>query len=126
MRVLVLAALLLSASALSAQTVKETYCEVVAHGVGLSGKAKVRVDFGQPTSFWAGVEKMRDKVTGRVKKFNSTIDALNYMGAEGWKIVNSYSVTDDGYVIYHYLFRKEVPASEIRDVAPEDYTPEKV
>lgn len=52
--------------------------------------------------------RMRDEETGKVKNFNSVIDALNYMSEQGWKFVNAYSITHSNQIVYHYLLKREV------------------
>ena len=44
---------------------------------------------------------------GKVKKFNTVIDALNYMGNNGWQLVNAFPVsTGTNSFVYNYVFRK--------------------
>ena len=87
-----------------------TYCELLGMQ-NLLGKTIVSVDFGQ-TSF------MRDNrlvdENGEVLKFNSMIDAMNYMGALGWDFEQAYVVTigtgNSRQNVYHWLLSK--PYSE--------------
>ena len=44
---------------------------------------------------------------GNIRKFNTIIDALNFMGKQGWIFINTYPVESGGMVIYHYAFKKE-------------------
>ncbi|MES2649243.1 MAG: hypothetical protein V4717_20360 [Bacteroidota bacterium] len=45
---------------------------------------------------------------GRFKKFNSVIDAVNFLGKEGWKLVNAFPISNGtGPMVYHYVFKKE-------------------
>lgn len=83
-----------------------TYCELLGMQ-NLLGKIIVSVDFGQ-TSF------MRDNrlvdENGEVLKFNSMIDAMNYMGALGWDFEQAYVVTigtgNSRQNVYHWLLSK--------------------
>ncbi len=43
-----------------------------------------------------------------LKKYNSVIDALNYMGSEGWKEISSYSSSQNSYIVKHYILKKEI------------------
>jgi hypothetical protein len=50
---------------------------------------------------------------GKLKKFNSVIDALNYLGKMGWKLVNAYPVYNGSSSnIYHYVFKKDFTKTE--------------
>jgi hypothetical protein len=84
----------------------EQYCEVVATGRRLSSKITIDIDYGQEKILWKD-NRVKDE-EGKVEKFNSVIDALNYLGKLGWKLVNAFPVyNDNGPKIYHYVFKKE-------------------
>jgi hypothetical protein len=51
---------------------------------------------------------------GRLKKFNTIIDALNYMGREGWIFINAYPVRMTETEIYHFAFKKQFAKSELQ------------
>ena len=89
----------------------EQYCEVVATGRLLSNKVTIDIDYGEERSLWKD-HRIRDD-EGKLKKFNSVIDAINYLGKDGWKLVNAFPVsTGSGPMVYHYVFKKEFPKSE--------------
>ena len=100
----------LSASfALSAQTDTskiEQYCQVIATPRFLSNKVTIDIDFGEQKSFWRD-ERLKT-YDGKLKKFNTIIDALNFMGKEGWSFINAYPVRSGSEEIYHFAFRKLV------------------
>ncbi|MEP7233632.1 MAG: hypothetical protein ABI691_25450 [Ginsengibacter sp.] len=87
----------------------EQYCELVAQYRLLSRKVNIDVDYGDERKFFKDY-RLKDE-TGKLKKFNSVVDALNYMGQQGWKLVNAFLVSEgSGTTIsnaYHYVFRKE-------------------
>lgn len=87
-----------------------TYCELVG-AQNLLGKTIVSVDFGQVSLF--SDNRMVDE-NGDVLKFNSMIDAMNYMGALGWEFEQAYVVTHNygksSSNVYHWLLSK--PYSE--------------
>ncbi|MBL7732913.1 MAG: hypothetical protein JNM88_17200, partial [Chitinophagaceae bacterium] len=56
----------------------EQYCEIVATAKMLSNKVTIEVDYGEERSFWKN-NRLKDE-DGKIKKFNTVIDALNYMG----------------------------------------------
>lgn len=87
-----------------------TYCELVGMQT-LLGKTSVSVDFGQGSFFKDN--RLVDE-NGDVIKFNSMIDAMNYMGALGWDFEQAYVVTvgtgNSRQNVYHWLLSK--PYSE--------------
>ena len=80
------------------------YCEMVGSGLF---KLRISVDYGD-RSMWQGRTVITDE-NGNVEKFNSMIDALNYMNTKGCEFVNAYAIgnAQNGYV-YHYLLKKEI------------------
>lgn len=35
------------------------------------------------------------------------VDALNYMGNQGWEFVQAYTITMGNQNVYHYLLKRE-------------------
>jgi hypothetical protein len=104
-------------SNLSAQTVNDIplkdidveYIQVIGTSKLLSTKAVVQIDFGQSTKLFnrATDTRIRDE-NGNFVEFNSVIDALNFMSANGYDFVDAYStVINQQNTIYHYLLRKQ-------------------
>lgn len=56
----------------------EQYCQIIATPRLLSNKVTIDIDFGEEKSFWRDNRLKTDG--GKLKKFNTVIDALNYMG----------------------------------------------
>ena len=106
---------LLASNGLYAQKL-EKYCEVVATGRLFSKKVTIEVDFGEERSFFKDT-RLRDD-DGAVVRFNSLVDALNYMGTQNWHLVNAFPLSTGGAggKVLHFYFRKEYDASEL---APE-------
>ena len=82
------------------------YCEIVGESNLLQTKVRVAVDFGKEINYWT---QYRDKFlvdeNGKRIKFNSMIDALNYMAKLGWKFEQAYVVSTQNQLVYHYLLR---------------------
>ena len=92
----------------------EQYCELVAQGRLLSSKVTIDVNFGEERKFFSGDTRVKDEVTGRVKKFNSLVDALNYMGSQGWSMVNAFPISvGSGPQVYHFYFKKSFSREEV-------------
>jgi hypothetical protein len=92
-------------------TTVEQYARMEATGRLFSAKVTIDIDFGEERSLWSD-NRLRDAETGKLKKFNSVTDALNYMGSQGWTLVNAFPVnanTPNSTPVYHYYFRKRFP-----------------
>ncbi len=98
----------LGAMAQADTTLVEQYARIEATPRLLSNKVVIDIDFGESRKFWDDT-RLRDEETGKLKKFNSTIDALNYMGSQGWTLVNAFPInanTPNSTPVYHYYFKK--------------------
>jgi len=73
-------------------TKKYVYCEILGTGSLFSTKVKIDIDYGQEVGFWNQDRRLKDE-NGKSVKFNSMVDALNYMGTLGWEFVQAYVVT---------------------------------
>ena len=92
-------------------TMVEQYCEVVATGRLLSNKVTIDVDYGEQRSIWKD-HRLKDD-GGRLQKFNSVIDAINFLGKQGWSLVNAFPVaTTNSPMVYHYVFKKQFLKSD--------------
>jgi hypothetical protein len=90
----------------------EQYCQVIATPRLLSNVVTIDVDFGAEKSFWR--DTRLKTCEGRLKKFNTVIDALNYMGREGWVFINAYPVRIGETEIYHFAFKKKFCKSDFQ------------
>ena len=105
--------LLLSFSSFAQDTTKvEQYCRLVAINKLLSTKVNIDVDFGQERKFFTDT-RLRDEETGKLKKFNTVTDALNYLGSQGWMLVNAYPVTEGSTNVYYFYFKKLFRKEEV-------------
>lgn len=112
MKIFLSALLLVISFNLEAQEIKdssivEEYCILRIGGVPFSTKVSAIIDFGQErVSF--GQDRLLDKETGKIKRFNSRTDALNYLGRQGWKLVTAVPVIADKTSDAEYVFKKEI------------------
>ena len=83
----------------------EQYCQVIATPRLLSNKVTIDIDFGEEKNFWR--DNRVKEYDGRLKKFNTVIDALNFMGKDGWIFINAYPVHIGNTEIYHFAFKKQ-------------------
>ena len=91
----------------------EQYCQIIATPRLFSNKVTIDIDFGEHKSIW--VDSRLRTFDGRLKKFNTIIDALNFMGKEGWIFINAYPVRIGTTEVYHYGFRKQFLKSDIQE-----------
>jgi hypothetical protein len=90
----------------------EQYCQIIATPRLLSNKVTIDIDFGDEKSFWR--DNRLKTNGGKLKKFNTIIDAMNYMGGEGWIFINAYPVRIGETEIYHFAFKKQFSKLELR------------
>ena len=87
---------------------------MIATGKLLSNKVTIDINYGEARSFWKDYRVKTEE--GKLKKFNSVIDAINYLGKDGWKLVNAFPVSaGNGPMVYHYIFKKDFPISETNE-----------
>lgn len=81
--------------------------------LGIGNKISVQIDFGEEKNFWGndGRDILVDD-NGKDIKFNSMVDALNFMGARGWEFENAYAITEANQLVYHWLISKKIKAGE--------------
>lgn len=99
------------ANAQSDTTKVEQYCKLTATPRLLSTKVTIDVDFGESRKLFQDT-RMRDEA-GKLAKFNGVVDALNYLGAQGWTIVNAFPVLVNNTTVYHYYFKRLVSKAEL-------------
>lgn len=105
-KLLLFAFIILSPLLVNAQQ-KYVYCEIVGTGKLLSTKVTIEVDFGQATKLWSN-NRLVDE-NGKAIKFNSMVDAMNWMGNDGWEFVQAYAISaGGGQNVYHWLLKKEI------------------
>lgn len=87
-----------SPEAASRPSQTEQYAMVVASGKLLSlTKWKVEVDFGQELKIGIKNKDLLRDDNGKTIVFNSPIDALNYLNAQGWTVISA-TTSDNRFV----------------------------
>ena len=87
--------------------IKSDYIRIVAHQASFGTKVNISIDFGQyKLPIKARDTQVKDK-EGKFMKFNSSIDALNFMADYGYELQHVYTlVVDDCPSVYYLLQRK--------------------
>ena len=91
----------------------EQYCQLIATQKILSNKVSIDIDFGEEKSFWRDTRLKTDD--GKIKKFNTIIDAMNYMGKYGWIFISAYPVHTGDTERFHFAFKKQVAKADIQN-----------
>lgn len=110
------------------QDTKEVYCLVVGYEKFLSNKVTITIDYGQYVGFFENSRSSMKIVDedGNKIKFNSIVDACNYLASMGWSFVSAYPMVDGKQgTCYHYLFKKVIGADESIDFNTKKNTPKK-
>lgn len=82
------------------------YCQLLGYGSFFGTKVTVDIDYGQAAKFFDN-KRIKDE-TGKIVKFNSMVDAMNYMGTDGWEFVQAYVITKAQQNVYHWLLKKRI------------------
>ena len=114
---LVLTLICLSFYSLAQENPKFIYCEIIGIGKLYSTKVTIRVDFGQRMKLF-GNNRMKDG-QGKPLVFNSMIDALNFMGKQGWEFAQAYTVAISNENVCHYLMKK--PFTELDEETKKEF-----
>ena len=85
----------------------EIFCDLISIRKFLGTKEDISINYGNRDSLWTS-DKMFTLLASDLKKYSSVIDALNYMGSEGWKEISSYSTSHNSYIVKHYVLKKEI------------------
>lgn len=84
------------------------YVQIIGTGRALSTKVNVEIDFGQETksiSFKNGTSIKDEK--GHNVKFNSMMDALNFMSANGYAFQFAYTSSNEKDSSVYYILKKK-------------------
>ena len=83
------------------------YVQIVGYSKLMSTKLNISIDFGQATNIWTkGVKTVVKDENGKMMKFNSMIDALNFMNDNGYKFETAYAFAIGNQNVYHFLLKK--------------------
>jgi hypothetical protein len=86
------------------------YLQILGTSKMLSTKLTITIDIGQRTKLLSAntdaILLKDEKGEGII--FNSMIDALNFMSANGYEFVASNIITIGSQNVYHYLLRKRI------------------
>lgn len=87
---------------------KYVYCEIQTYLKGIGGKQGALIDFGSKSELQN--DKTYKDESGQPLKFDSAIDALNFMANNGWELVQAYVFT---FPACRYVLKKRIV--EVKD-----------
>ena len=88
-------------------SVKFIYCELTNAEKSVGTMTTVEADFGQAKGGFHD-SRLKDQQTGKVITFNSIVDALNYMGNQGWELVDTYQEKVENRIVHHWILKKRI------------------
>lgn len=83
------------------------YIQIVGTSKFMSNKVMINIDFGQENKFWSNKETIVKEEDGKPVVFNSMIDALNFMSANGYDFETAYALTLSNANVYHFLLKRK-------------------
>ena len=83
---------------------RPVYCDMMAYNFWGIGKVRIILDMGDRKA-GQSFETIWDD-NGKQKKFNTMMEALNYMGERGWRVVDTYFISEMKQSVLHYLLEK--------------------
>lgn len=83
--------------------------QLLALGNLFSKKVTIIIDYGQFIKFGSNKGSVVTDTRGNLKKFNSSMAAINYMENNGWELidVNSVPNPNSNAVVYYFFRRKK-------------------
>lgn len=95
---------------------RKYFCEIKGVENEFAAGLKIVFDFGNSLvySIWGGLKSKQKLVddAGKEIKFNSMVDAANYMAGKGWQFQQAYSSVYSGKLVQHWIFFKEADSPE--------------
>lgn len=93
------------------------YAEIIGKIKYINNKLTVSVDFGQNSKLFEAIH-LRDN-SGKEISFDSMIDAMNIMDAQGWELVQTYVAPEPSRSEYHWLLKlslKSLTPAQLKEV----------
>lgn len=84
------------------------YSELVGYSNLLGTKVTVEIDMGKSKGILGLNTSFLVDEKGKPIKFNSMVDAMNYMGDKGWEFCQAYVVNSSNGGVYHWLLKQTI------------------
>lgn len=83
------------------------YVQIVGTAKLMSTKVNIGIHFGQHDKIFKSKDTQVKDENGKIMIFNSMIDALNFMGKNGYEFLQAYAFSVGNQNVYHYLLRRK-------------------
>lgn len=83
----------------------EEYCQLMARPK-LNGRYVISIDYGQQQKLIS--ENLLRDAAGRALEFKSPIDALNWLNGQGWELMSTFVLVEDGDGVAYYVLRRRL------------------
>jgi hypothetical protein len=84
------------------------YVQIMGTPVLLKNKLRILIDFGQYSKSLSTKEQVIIDSDGKRMQFNSMIEALNFMNANGYEFLQAYGVSiNNNETEHYYLLRRK-------------------
>jgi hypothetical protein len=110
-KLLIISSLLITSNLVLAQDIDAAntkpyvYCQIVSSSLLFKNKLNVNIDYGQERNF-LGIDLIKTDGNKKAIKFNSMIDALNYMSEQGWEFVQAYVIVEGTDSTTYWILKK--------------------
>ncbi|WP_022822071.1 hypothetical protein [Hymenobacter norwichensis] len=85
----------------------EEYCQLKARQK-INGRYVVSIDYGQQQKLVS--ENLFRDASGKAVEFRSAIDALNWLNGQGWELMSTFVLVEDGDGVAYYVLRRRIQA----------------
>ena len=85
----------------------EEYCQLTSRPK-LNGRYVVSIDYGQQQKLIS--ENLFRDASGKAVEFRSAIDALNWLNGQGWELMSTFVLVEDGDGVAYYVLRRRIAA----------------
>ncbi|MFK8104465.1 MAG: hypothetical protein AB8G15_18205 [Saprospiraceae bacterium] len=96
------------------------YIRIIGQDRLFSSKVNIHIDFGQKQQFLSSKNRRFKDEHGKQVKFNSMIDALNFMSKSGYEFVTAYTSDGSDECSHHYLLRKKKYSKSVEETVDEE------
>jgi hypothetical protein len=92
----------------SASTPQSQYCSLLAMQEGYQSNMKMQLDYGQGIGLSKEMAARMKEQADYVHSLNTIVDALNYLGVQGWEYLGFNSILLHGNYVHRYMLQRPV------------------
>jgi hypothetical protein len=94
----------------AARPAQVQYCSLLAtQGLSIpSSKMEVRLDYGRGEGLSEALAAQLKQQAEMVSSFTTIVDALNYLGTQGWEYLGFNSILIRGDYVHRYMLRRPI------------------